>query len=61
MAFPSITTALALFLLAFDGCTHTGLHGTLREPPSNGGAPTKVLAVYEPWFGHPKHINVGYS
>jgi hypothetical protein len=20
-----------------------------------------VLAVYEPWFGHPRHINVGYS
>jgi hypothetical protein len=21
----------------------------------------KVLAVYEPWFGHPSHISVGYS
>ena len=62
MTFPSIVTVVALLLLAFDGCTHTGLHGTFREKaPKGGGAPTKVLAVYEPWFGHPKHINVGYS
>jgi hypothetical protein len=61
MAFPSIITVLALSLLAVDGCTHTGPRGTLREPVPKGGAPTKVLAVYEPWFGHPKHINVGYS
>ena len=24
-------------------------------------AERKVLAVYEPWFGHPSHISVGYS
>jgi hypothetical protein len=23
--------------------------------------PTQLLAVYEPWFGHPHHISVGYS
>ncbi|MGA9472921.1 MAG: hypothetical protein WBV36_10685, partial [Terriglobales bacterium] len=62
MPFPSLATAAVLTLLAFDGCTHTNLHGAFHESaPKNGGAPTKVLAVYEPWFGHPKHINVGYS
>lgn len=24
-------------------------------------SPTRTLAVYEPWFGHPRHISVGYS
>jgi len=24
------------------------------------GSP-KVLAAYQPWFGHPNHMNVGYS
>jgi len=62
MPFPSLATVAVLTLLAFDGCTHTNLHGAFHESaPKNGGAPTKVLAVYEPWFGHPKHINVGYS
>ena len=62
MGSSSIISVLALLLLAFDGCTHTGMRGTFREHTPKGGiAPTKVLAVYEPWFGHPKHINVGYS
>ena len=62
MGSSSIISVLALLLLAFDGCTHTGMRGTFREHAPKGGiAPTKVLAVYEPWFGHPKHINVGYS
>ena len=25
------------------------------------GAAPRILAVYEPWFGHPSHISVGYS
>src|SRR5271157_1826411 len=52
--------ALVLLLLP-QGCNQTGLHHTLRENvPANTG-PTRVLAVYEPWFGHPRHIDVGYS
>jgi hypothetical protein len=62
MGLPLIISALALVLLAFDGCTHTGMRGTFHQATWRGnGSPTKVLAVYEPWFGHPKHINVGYS
>lgn len=31
-----------------------------REVPPTDPQP-RMLAVYEPWFGHPQHINVGYS
>ncbi len=37
------------------------MHRTLRETAPPAGSPTQILAVYEPWFGHPQHINVGYS
>jgi hypothetical protein len=52
----------ALLLLTVGGCTHTGMRQSFHEsPPSATGTPTRVLAVYEPWFGHPRHIDVGYS
>lgn len=50
----------AVILLAFESCTHTGLHRTLRET-AGPAEPARILAVYEPWFGHPQHIDVGYS
>ncbi len=47
--------------MLFEGCAQTNLRHTLRDelpaPPSAG----KTLAVYEPWFGHARHIDVGYS
>lgn len=34
----------------------------LKQPKlSAPTGPTKVLAVYQPWFGDPAHMNVGYS
>ena len=52
----------ALILLMFQqGCTQNSLHRTLRENVPSNSSPTRVLAVYEPWFGHPRHIDVGYS
>src|SRR6202040_1369108 len=55
-----VTLAL-LFLVLFQGCTHPGLHQALRQGvPATDAAP-QLLAVYEPWFGHPNHISVGYS
>jgi hypothetical protein len=53
--------AAALALLFFQSCTHAGLPRTLAEVPSAPPAPARILAVYEPWFGHPRHIDVGYS
>jgi hypothetical protein len=53
--------AYALLLLLLQGCTHTGIHKDLGEHISASSMERKVLAVYEPWFGHPSHISVGYS
>ena len=54
----SRTVCVALLLL-LQGCTHTSLLNT-RSTPSAKAYP-HMLAVYEPWFGHPQHISVGYS
>jgi hypothetical protein len=52
----------ALVLLLFpQGCNQTSLHHTLRENVPANTSPTRVLAAYEPWFGHPRHIDVGCS
>lgn len=54
--------ALAL-VVGLGGCTRPDLHKTLRASTTrltqqNGPA---VLAAYQPWFGRPGHIDVGYS
>jgi len=54
-------TITAIVLLGLEACTHSGLHRGFRDPAPTPGPPSKALAVYEPWFGHPRHIDVGYS
>lgn len=53
-------SASAFVILFLEACTHTSFRQALSEAPS-AAPPSTVLAVYEPWFGHPRHINVGYS
>ena len=48
-------------LLLLQGCTHTELRSSLHENVSPAEVHPHILAVYEPWFGHPQHISVGYS
>jgi hypothetical protein len=55
-----VTCAL-VFLVLLQGCTHSGLRQTLRADVPVTDASPQILAVYEPWFGHPSHISVGYS
>ena len=62
-----LTSALILSSIAplAAGCAGTrraDLHQTLRqnERPNPEGEP-RILAAYQPWFGRPGHINVGYS
>jgi hypothetical protein len=55
-----------LFLLFLPhGCSDRGSkQGSQPGPIVNRrtpGPPTQTLAVYEAWFGHPRHISVGYS
>ena len=53
-------TLAVVFMLLFQACTHSN-SWTLRQDLPNGQQATKTLAVYEPWFGKPDHISVGYS
>ena len=53
-----LSAALLFLLLLPHGCSNLG------SPPLKYravGASPEILALYEPWFGHPKHISVGYS
>jgi hypothetical protein len=55
--------ALCVLLLstAQDGCTRAPARAVaLKDLPQAPGSP-KVLADYQPWFGDPQHIDVGYS
>jgi hypothetical protein len=53
--------AASLLLPLLQGCSHPGLHQSLRQSvPANQSSP-QILAVNEPWFGHSHHISVGYS
>jgi hypothetical protein len=54
-------TSVLVFLLLLQGCAHPGLRQELRQSGPTAEASPRVLAVYEPWFGHPRHISVGYS
>jgi hypothetical protein len=48
-----------VFLPLLPGCIHPSLAQELSLPTTE--ASPRILAVYEPWFGHPRHIAVGYS
>ncbi len=50
-----------LVLVLLQGCSQKNVGHVLREATPTPGAAPRLLAVYEPWFGHPRHINVGYS
>jgi hypothetical protein len=50
-----------VFVVLLQGCTQPGLRQTLNHGVPVIDASPKILAVYEPWFGHPRHISVGYS
>jgi hypothetical protein len=50
-----------LVLVLLQGCSEKNVGRVLREDSPAPGAAPRLLAVYEPWFGHPQHIDVGYS
>jgi hypothetical protein len=55
----SATLSLLLFLA--HGCSGPRPAQTAPLKYRASGASPEVLALYEAWFGHPKHISVGYS
>ncbi len=50
---------VCIFLL--QGCSQMNPRQTVRANIPIATPSTTILAVYEPWFGHPRHISVGYS
>ncbi len=57
---PTIAYAGLILCLLLAGCHRGNMHTTLRKNIATAPSP-HVLAVYEPWFGDPDHIDVGYS
>lgn len=55
------TVFLLCFLFLTHGCSQwVSPHPVHLKYRATGPSP-EILAVYEPWFGHPQHISVGYS
>jgi hypothetical protein len=53
--------SLCLLVLFQHGCSGSGPSARIKlQHRATGDAP-EVIALYEAWFGHPKHISVGYS
>jgi hypothetical protein len=52
-------TFFSLLLMVFHGCTGSSQPVPMKYKAM--GPSPEVLAVYEAWFGEPKHISVGYS
>jgi hypothetical protein len=55
-----VTVAIVVLLL-FQGCSQINLRQALQQNVPSADTQPRLLAVYEPWFGHPRHISVGYS
>ena len=51
--------AVLVFLLT-SGCSRTSVRHQLEQVRTIDKSP-KVVADYQPWFGDPQHMNVGYS
>ena len=51
---------LILFILP-HGCSGPGASQGVRLKHRATGPAPETIALYEAWFGHPKHISVGYS
>jgi Glycosyl hydrolase family 99 len=59
---PAIIALLAVVIfIPAGGCSRANFRQTLDQNPHPPDIAPKVLADYQPWFGGPDHINVGYS
>jgi len=59
--FKLVSFAFFLYLFAPHGCSGPGSVTVPRLQHRAAGNSPEVIALYEAWFGHPKHISVGYS
>src|SRR5579862_4131094 len=56
-----LSTLFLLLIFLPRGCSGPGLSAPANLKYRAAGSSPETLAVYEAWFGHPKHISVGYS
>lgn len=52
---------ILFFAFAQHGCLSPSSSAPVRLKYRAVGASPQVIALYEAWFGHPRHISVGYS
>jgi hypothetical protein len=60
MFIPKSALFLSLLLLS-HGCSVPGASPALPLKHKATGQTPQTIALYEAWFGHPRHISVGYS
>jgi hypothetical protein len=58
--FNRVIAVFSILLLLPHGCPGPGPGNESRLKHRATGNSPEVLALYEAWFGHPKHISVGY-
>ena len=63
LLFFTVLTSLLLAGAACSGGSRADLHKTLQSNwrEAGAGSDPMLIAAYQPWFGRPNHINVGYS
>lgn len=59
--FDNAIIAILIILLLPHGCSGPGSGQMPRLVHRAAGTSPQTIALYEAWFGHPKHISVGYS
>jgi len=52
---------LVFCVVIMNGCARQNAHRILAENFQAPEGSSKLLAIYEPWFGTSDHMNVGYS
>src|SRR5689334_20360257 len=64
MKTPSVLIGIIAILILIpqtSGCYRSSVHSSLNETVRTIDNAPKILADYQPWFGDPEHISVGYS
>ena len=56
-----LVLSLLLFSFAPHGCLNSAADAPTPLKYRATGTSPQVIALYEAWFGHPRHISVGYS
>ncbi len=59
--FNRLISVILLALFTPRGCTGNGSAQPIALKYRAAGNSPEVIALYEAWFGHPRHIAVGYS